>query len=193
MGAVFNTARVELGASVAVIGCGGVGLTVVQAAVLAGADRVIAADVDANKLAHATNLGATDIIDGTAGDPVDRVLELAAPGVDHAFEVVGKPETISQAFRMLRPGGAATIVGVVQAGVSVQLPAFPFLLGRTLRGSATGSNRFRIDIPRYVNLYLQGRLPLEHLIAEQRPFSEVNTALDALAGGVAARTTLMFR
>jgi S-(hydroxymethyl)glutathione dehydrogenase/alcohol dehydrogenase len=192
MGAVHNTARVELGSTVAVIGCGGVGLIAVQAAVQAGARRVIAVDLLPAHLEHAGKLGATDLVDASAGDPVDAVLALTQGGVEHAFEVVGRPDTIAQAFGMLRPGGAATVVGVVAPGVTVQLPAYAFLQGRTVRGSATGSNRFRLDIPAYVELYLQGRLDLDHLVSRRIPFAEVNDALGALRDGSPGRTVLEF-
>jgi S-(hydroxymethyl)glutathione dehydrogenase / alcohol dehydrogenase len=192
IGAVRRTAGVELGATVAVIGCGGVGLVAVQAAVQAGARQVIAIDVVADKVHRARRLGATDTVHATSVDPVEWVLANTDGGVDHAFEVVGRTDTIAQAFRMLRPGGAATIVGVVTPGVTVELPAYLFLQGRTMRGSPTGSNRFRLDIPDYVDLYLQGRLDLDYLVAERVPFASVNTALDRLRGGAFGRTVLIF-
>src|SRR5262249_24550326 len=128
MGAVRHRARVTPGDTVAVVGCGGVGLNVVQAARFAGADRIIAVDVRADKLALAKRFGATDLVDAASQDPVEAVRELTGGGVDHALEVVGKPATIEQAFAMTRIRGTTTVVGVAGPGAMLAIPADELLL-----------------------------------------------------------------
>ena len=172
LGAVLNTARVPAGASVAVVGCGGVGLSAVQAARICGATRIVAVDTRASKLALARELGATDAVDATAGDAVEQVLELTGGGVEWSFEAVGSAATAEQAFGMLRAGGTCTVIGVL-AGSTVSLDGITLNWDRRIQGSLMGSNRFRIDIPRYVDLYLQGRLRLDDLV---RPASRWTTS-----------------
>jgi S-(hydroxymethyl)glutathione dehydrogenase/alcohol dehydrogenase len=157
LGAVFNTARVPPGATVAVIGCGGVGLNCVQGAAIAGASRVVAIDTLPWKLELARAFGATDGIDATAGDPVGQVRELTGGGVEYSFEAIGLKATAEQAFAMLRSGGTATIIGMIPEGERIELPGSDFLDEKKIQGSNMGSNRFRIDMPRYVDLYLGGR------------------------------------
>ena len=127
MGSVFNGARVRPGETVAVIGCGGVGLNVVQGARIAGAARIIAVDRQPAKLELAAVFGATDVVDARPATPCAAVVELTGGGVDHAFEVVGLPATIAQAFEMARPGRTAYVVGVPAAGVSIELPGGPLV------------------------------------------------------------------
>ena len=130
LGAVFNTAKVPPGATVAVIGCGGIGLNVVQGAVVAGAARVIAVDVAAEKLDRARTFGATDTVDATAGDPVGQVQELTRGGVEYSFEALGRKATSEQAFAMLAPGGTATIIGLSPMGHDVRAPGARTSSGR---------------------------------------------------------------
>lgn len=182
LGAVVNTAQVRPGETVAVVGCGGIGLNIVQGARLVGAGRIIAVDVAPTKLASAKRFGATDLV--RAGDgTVDEVTAMTAGGVDHAFEAVGRAATAQTAFKMLAPGGTATIVGMLPQGESIRVAGDALLFDRRLRGSNMGSNRFRVDIPRYLALYRDGRLLLDELISARIDLSGVNAALDALAAG----------
>lgn len=192
LGAVLNTAGVQPGEAVAVIGCGGIGLNAIQGAVIAGAGRVIAVDTSAEKLALAAEFGATDLVDATAEDPVGSVVETTGGGVHHAFEAIGLPATVAQSFDMLRRGGTATVIGMVPAGVKVELAGAGFLQERRIQGSVMGSNRFRIDMPRYIDMYLSGKLKLDQLISDTLSLEEINSAYAALGGGSVARQLITF-
>jgi len=191
VGAVFNTAHVQPGSDVAVIGCGGVGLNVIQGAFLAGASRIIAIDLLEHKLQLAQELGATHVVNASQEDPVAAVRRISPGGVDYAFEVIGLPETIRQAFDMTRRGGMAVVVGLAPSGSQVSLPAAAFLLEKTITGSAYGGTRFRVDIPRLVELYMSGRLKLDPLISRLYPLDQINDAFDALRRGEVARSIII--
>ena len=192
LGAVFNTAKVEAGATVAVVGCGGIGLNVVQGAHLAGASRIVAVDTAAAKLDLARTFGATDVVDASDGDPVAAVRELTGGGVEYAFEAIGLKVAAEQAFAMLANGGTAVVIGMIPLGQKIELPGADFLMEKRIQGSKMGSNRFRHDIPRYVELYLQGRLLLDELVSARLPLSEVNEAFAALQSGSVARSVIVF-
>ena len=193
VGSVFNGARVRPGETVAVIGCGGVGLNIVQGARIAGAERIIAVDRQPAKLDLARVFGATDTVDASAADPVAAVIELTGGGVDHAFEAVGLPATIGQAFKMARPGHTAYVVGVPAAGVAVEVPGAPLVFrAKGLRGLIMGASRFKDDIPMLASLYLQGRLLLDELVAEHLSLDDVNAGYDTLRTGTAARSVVTF-
>ncbi len=192
LGAVFNTARVLPGATVAVIGCGGVGLNCVQGAAIAGAGRVVAVDTLPWKLELARAFGATDAIDATAGDPVGQVRELTGGGVEYSFEAIGLKATAEQAFAMLRSGGTATIIGMIPEGGRIELPGSDFLDEKKIQGSNMGSNRFRIDMPRYVDLYLGGRLKLDELVSARIGLDEINDGFEAMRRGEVARSVIVF-
>jgi S-(hydroxymethyl)glutathione dehydrogenase/alcohol dehydrogenase len=192
LGAVFNTAKVPPGATVAVIGCGGIGLNVVQGAVVAGAARVIAVDVADDKLDRARTFGATDTVDATSDDPVGQVVELTRGGVDYSFEALGRKATSEQAFGMLAPGGTATIIGVSPFGTMIELPALDFLREKKIQGSNMGSNRFRIDMPYYLDLYRQGRIKLDELISQRIKLDEINEGYKTLQAGSGARSVIVF-
>src|SRR5256886_781307 len=149
LGAVFNTARVRAGATVAVIGCGGIGLSVVQGCRIAGAGRIVAVGTQAWKLDLARRLGATDVVNAAEGNPVPTVAELTSGGVDYAFEAIGTPATVRQAVRMTRKGGTIVMIGVVPHGTNVELPGADLVLReKTILGCMVGSDRLRIDMPR---------------------------------------------
>jgi S-(hydroxymethyl)glutathione dehydrogenase/alcohol dehydrogenase len=193
VGAVINTAKVPAGSTVAVLGCGGVGLNVIQGAALAGASRVIAVDLLAPKLEMARRFGATDIIDASQGDPVEAVRELTRGGVEYSFEAIGLVATAEQAFAMLAAGGTATVIGLIPAGQRVSVPASDLWVAeKRLQGSSMGSNRFRYDIPRLIDLYLQGRLNLDDLISTRIGLDEVNDGFRALEAGAVARGLIKF-
>ena len=191
-GAVTRTARVEPGETVAVIGCGGVGLAAVNGAEVAGAGRIIAIDRLAAKAELARTFGATDAIDASSDDVPAKVMALTdGRGVDHAIEAIGRADTVELAFSLLAKGGTATVVGVVPPGVKVALPGIDFLREKRVQGSLMGGVRPAIDIPRYVDLYMQGRLKLDELISRRRPLAEINEGLSDLAAGALARTVII--
>ena len=193
MGSVFRTARVEPGSTVAVLGCGGVGLSCINGAAIAGAARIIAIDREPAKLELAKRFGATDGV--LAGDTlVKQIKEMTQGGVQYSFEAIGLKETVEAAFRMLRPTGTATVIGMVPVGVKVELQAIEFLQEKKLQGSLMGSNRFRTDFPRYAQFYLQGRLKLDELISDRIKLSDVNQGIENLKTNRAsvARQVIVF-
>jgi S-(hydroxymethyl)glutathione dehydrogenase/alcohol dehydrogenase len=196
VGAVWHTARVEPGSTVAVIGCGGVGLNCVQGAALAGASRIVAIDVNPAKLEMAKAFGATDVIDARAGDPVQQVRELlpgrVSPGVNYSFECIGNPVTAQQAFAMLQKGGLATVMGVMRMDAKVELKFSDLIGERRIQGCVMGSNRFRQDVPRYIEMYAQGRLKLDELVSARIRLDDINDGFQALAAGEVARSVVVF-
>ena len=193
LGAVFNRARVRAGQSVAVIGCGGIGLSVVQGCRIAGAGRIVAVDTVPWKLELATRLGATDVVNAADGNPVPAIVKLTGGGVDYAFEAIGTPATVRQAVRMTRKGGTIVMVGVVPVGTNVELPGADLVLReKTILGCMMGSNRFRIDMPRYLELYRSGQLRLDEMISARVPLEGVNDAFEAMRRGTVARSVVVF-
>ncbi len=192
-GAVVHTAKVAPGETVAVIGCGGIGLSAINGAQIAGAGRIIAVDRDPVKLEMARRFGATDVVDASAGDPAAQVLELTKGGVHYAFECVGLKQTVEQAFGMLAPGGTATVVGMVPFGTKVELHGADFLRERRIQGSAMGSNRFRVDMPRLVDFYMQGKLHLDQMISGRLPLEKINEGFEAMKTGGIARNVIVFQ
>jgi S-(hydroxymethyl)glutathione dehydrogenase / alcohol dehydrogenase len=189
LGAVFNTASMPAGATMAVIGLGGIGLAAVQAGAIAGASRIIAIDLVSSKLTMAARFGATDTVNSAEQDPVETVKELTSgEGVDFSFEAVGRAATVRSAFLMLRRGGTATVVGMVPPGDDILLPGPEFLGERRIQGSNMGSNRARVDIPRYGEMYLRGKLNLDDLISARVSLEGVVGSLRALELGETART-----
>lgn len=192
VGSVLNAARVRVGQSVAVIGCGGVGLNVVQGARLAGASRIIAIDRVQAKLARAKQFGATDLVDASAVDAVDAVRELTRGGVEHAFEVVGRAATIEQAFAMLRVRGTATVVGVSHPDARVSIGALDLLGEKRLQGVQMGSSTFRLDVPMLAAMYLDRRLLLDELVSSRISLEQVSAALVDIDDFAGARSVIVF-
>ena len=192
VGAVQNTAKVPPGATVAVLGCGGVGLSAIQGARIAGAARIIAVDMLDSKLELAKHFGATDGVNAGKGDPVEQVKELTGGGVEYAFECIGLKVAAEQAFAMIEHGGVATVVGMIPIGQSIEVPGVDFLFEKKLQGSSMGSNAFRVDMPRYVDLYLQGRLNLDDLISKRVKLDQINQAFTDLEKGEVARQVIEF-
>jgi S-(hydroxymethyl)glutathione dehydrogenase / alcohol dehydrogenase len=187
IGAV-NRAGVETDESVCVIGCGGVGLQVIAGARLAGAAPIVAVDRDQGKLERARRRGATHLVDAASSDAVGAVLELSGGGVEHAFEVVGAPATIRQAWEMLRPGGTAVVVGVSPRGAEVSLPAIDFLGEKTIMGSYYGSAEPRHAIGRIARLVAQDRFDLDGVVSHFITLDDVQDALERLRRGEGARS-----
>jgi len=192
MGAVLNTARIEPGSTVAVFGCGGVGIAAIQGARIAGARMIIAIDQFENKLAMGKKFGATHTVDASNTDAVDAIRSMTGGGVDYAFEAVGVKKLAEQCFECIKPGGTATIIGMIPVGQKVEIDGPKLLTERKIQGTNMGSNRFRIDMPRYVDYYLQGRLNLDDMISRRGKLEDVNEAFRAMKAGEVARTVLMF-
>jgi S-(hydroxymethyl)glutathione dehydrogenase/alcohol dehydrogenase len=175
-----------------VIGCGGVGLAAVQGCRIAGASRIVAVDTMPWKLDLACKLGATDGVLAGDGDPVPSVQALLPGGADYAFECIGLPATTAQAVAMVRKGGVCVLVGVVPFGTKLELPGFDIVLGgKSVVGSMMGGNRFRIDMPRYVDFYLDGRLKLDEMISARLPLEEIQVAFDRMKAGEVARSVVL--
>ena len=190
-GAVRNVGRVAEGESVAVIGCGGVGLQVVAAARLAGADPLIAVDREPAKLELALARGATHAVEAGSATTAARVLRITNGGVQHAFEVVGIPDTMRLAWDVLRSGGTAVVVGLAPRGAEVSLPAIEFLSDKGIRGSYYGTGDPLRDLPRLAGLVLSGELDLGGVITQVDRLDGVEAALERLRRGEGARTVLV--
>jgi NDMA-dependent alcohol dehydrogenase len=194
-GAATNTANIRQGDTVAVVGCGGVGLNVIQGAKYAGAERIIAIDMVPYKLDLAEQFGATDRVDASAGDPVGQVMELTGQrGADVAFEVIGLAQTIEQTITMARRGGQAILVGVPKMDVMVNVPAFfgVVLMEKTIKGSWYGSSNVQKDVPKLARLYSEGHLKLDELVSRTIGLDDVNDAFAAMERGEVARSVIAF-
>ncbi len=194
VGAVTITARVEPGSTVAVFGCGGVGLNCVQGAVLAGAARIIAVDIQPQKLEFARAFGATDVVTAAEEDPVAAIRRLTdGVGVDYAFEALGNPRTIRQGYEALRKGGTLTVAGMAPDGVDLSVNALSLAAQeKIIRGSRFGSARSTVDIPRMLDLYQRGRLRLDEFVTRHYRLDEINDAYDALQRGEVGRGVIVF-
>jgi S-(hydroxymethyl)glutathione dehydrogenase/alcohol dehydrogenase len=192
VGAVINTAGVEPGATVAVFGCGGVGLNCIQGATIAGASQIIAVDMLDNKLEMAKGFGATDTVNASREDPVERIRELTGgPGVHYAFEAIGLVEApFLQSILCTRKRGVTVWVGHAPLNTPVSIDARTLMQEKTVIGSLYGSARPHIEFPRLLNLYREGRLKLDELITKSFPLSGVNEAFGALGRGEVARSVL---
>jgi S-(hydroxymethyl)glutathione dehydrogenase / alcohol dehydrogenase len=193
LGAAIRAAGIRPGETVAVIGCGGVGLSAVNGAVLAGAGQIIAIDRIASKLELAQTFGATNTVDSSAGHAVEHVMALTGGrGVDHVIEAIGLKQTIEDGFAMLAKGGLETIVGAARYDAKIELPALAFLREKRVQGSMMGGVRNGIDIPRYIDLYMDGRLKLDEMISRRRPLEQLNAAFDDMRAGTLARSVIVF-
>lgn len=192
LGAVLNTANVQRGESVVVIGCGGVGLNVVQGARIAGAGQIVAVDANPAKLTRAQQFGATDVVDASIVDAVDTVRRVTGVGADHVFEVVGRPALVRQAFDMAAPGRTAYVVGVQSDDAELTVPVVGFRRGKKIVGVFMGDTDPRADIPTYADLWRTGQLDLESLVSHTITLDEINDGFAMMAGGEAARTVIRF-
>lgn len=191
-GTIFNACKVTPGETIVVIGCGGVGLATINAAKIAGAGRIIAADPMPEKRALAMKLGATDVIDPMDADAAKQIQELTKGGVDHAIEAVGRPASGELAVKSLKRGGTATILGMMPLQHSVGLSAMDLLSGKKLQGAIMGGNRFPVDIPRLVDFYMRGMLDLDSIVSETIPLERINEGFDQMKRGNAARSVIVF-
>ena len=192
LGAVLNTAKVQQGESVAIIGCGGVGLNVIQGARIAGARHIIAIDANPGKLHRARQLGATEAVDASATDAVQAVRDITADGADHVFEVVGRAALVGQAFDMTSPGRTTYVLGIQSDDAELTLPVTGFRRGKRIVGVFMGDTVPRVDIPRYVELWRDGRLDLSGMVSHTLPLDDINAGFAMMTGGEAARTVIKF-
>ena len=191
-GAVVHTAKIAPGSTVAVFGAGGIGLATINAAQIAGAGRIIAIDKEPFKLELAKTFGATDVLDASAGDTVKRILALSGGGVHYSFECIGLKATAEQSFSALRSGGTATLIGMIPVGTRIELHGVDFLRERRIQGCMMGSNRFRTDMPRLIEFYLQGRLHLEEMVSARIALEQINEGFARLKTGGIARDVIVF-
>ena len=193
VGSAINGAQIRPGETVAVIGCGGIGLNIVQGCQLAGAGRIIAVDLNAEKLEAARGFGATDVVDASIDDPVTTVHALTGGGVDAAFEAIGLTATGEQALAMIRPGRTAYLVGVPPFTSTMTVPgALMVLQAKGLRGLFMGNSNFKVEMPNLVRHYLEGRLELDRLVSAHITLDEVNSGYAELKAGATLRSVIMF-
>ncbi len=195
VGAVINTAKVEPGANVVVFGLGGIGLNVIQAAKMVGANMIVGVDINASKQALATKLGMTHFVNPQQleGDLVGHLVELTQGGADYSFECIGNVNTMRQALECCHKGwGVSVIVGVAAAGQEISTRPFQLVTGRVWKGTAFGGARGRTDVPKIVDWYMEGKLNIDDLITQIMPIEQVNEALDLMHKGEAIRTVLTF-
>jgi len=194
VGAVVNTAKVQPGQTIAVYGCGGVGLNVIQGALLCGASRIIAVDLSPAKLEMAKTFGATDVVNGADGNAPDQIRSLTdGLGVDFAFEVIGIASVIQQAFMSLKRGGKVIVVGVPPIGQMVEIPGQMISLEeKSIVGSLYGSANMKRDMPRLIDLYQRKKLKLDELVSKRIKLDDVNAAFADMEKGAVARSVIVF-
>ncbi len=194
IGAVLHTAKVEPGSSVAVFGLGGVGLSVVQGAVLAGAEQIIAIDVNSGKFELARQFGATECMNPREiGDLVQPIVDATDGGVDYSFECIGDVEVMGQALACTQRGwGQAIVIGVAGAGEEIHARPFLLVTGRSWRGTAFGGTRGRTQLPQFVDRYMAGRIKLDEMVTETLPLEEINTAFERMHAGEVIRSVILY-
>lgn len=195
VGAVLNTAKVEPGASVAVFGCGGIGLSVIQGAVMAKASRILAIDVNEEKFELARKLGATDCVNPAKFDrPIQEVIvDMTDGGVDYSFECVGNVQLMRSALECAHKGwGESIIIGVAGSGEEISTRPFQLVTGRVWRGSAFGGVKGRTELPNYVELYMQGKLNIDDFVSQELPLDRINDAFDDMHEGKTIRSVIRF-
>jgi len=191
-GAAVNTADIKEGDTVAVIGCGGVGMSIIQGARIKGASIIICIDPTEDSQKLALEVGATHVINPFTEDTLERVKEICGGmGVNHAFEALGKTQTMEQAFNILRPGGEAIIVGVTSLKESLKLPAAAFLGEFSIVGSLYGDSTPKEDLPMFVDWYTEGKLKLDEMITKVIKLEDINDALDEMSRGEGVRTVII--
>lgn len=195
IGAVLNTAKVEKGANVAVFGMGGIGLSVIQGAKMAGAGKIIAIDINDAKFEMAQSFGATDFINPKkiSGSVTDEVIKLTDGGADYSFECVGNVQLMRQALECCHKGwGESIIIGVAGAGEEISTRPFQLVTGRVWKGSAFGGVKGRTELPGYVDRYMKGEIKLDELVTFTMPIEEINKAFDYMHEGKAIRSVVTF-
>lgn len=190
-GAAIHTAGVHAGSTVAVFGCGGIGLSAIQGARFAGATKVIAVDLLDNKLEQAREFGATETVNAASHDPVEAIKEITGGGVDYSFDAIGLAKVALQCIQSLAQGGTATLVGVIPDDQTIPL-GWRMLGGeQKVQGCIMGSNRFRLDLPMLADLYMEGRLKLDEMISRRGTLEDVNDMMQKLRGGEVTRQVMI--
>ncbi|UHD16145.1 S-(hydroxymethyl)glutathione dehydrogenase/class III alcohol dehydrogenase [Thiocapsa bogorovii] len=195
IGAVLNTAKVEAGSTVAVFGLGGIGLSVIQGAVMAKAARIIGIDLNPAKFEMARQLGATDCINprDLAGSVTEAIVEMTRGGVDYSFECIGNVDVMRQALECCRMGwGVSTIIGVAGGGQEIRTRPFQLVTGRTWKGSAFGGVKGRSQLPGYVEQYLAGEIEVDRMVTHTMPLEDINHAFDLMHNGESIRSVIVF-
>jgi S-(hydroxymethyl)glutathione dehydrogenase/alcohol dehydrogenase len=200
IGSVINTAAFRAGQTIAVFGCGGVGLSAIMAAKLSGAAKIFAVDTNDMKLEKARELGAEYVINASKEDPVQRIVALAGGGlsyagggVDHAIECTGNVTVMAQAFNSIHNGGLCVVAGMAPLGAMLSIEPWGFNLGKCIKGSIQGHIRATLDIPRYVDLYMGGKLPIDKLVSKRyKGLSNINEVLSDLENGKVVRGVVVF-
>jgi S-(hydroxymethyl)glutathione dehydrogenase/alcohol dehydrogenase len=192
IGAAINTASIRPGESIAIFGCGGVGLSAVMGAKLAGAGKIIAVDTLDRKLVMANKLGADFMINASQDDPIVKIMEITGGGADYALECIGNVDVMTQAFTSIRYGGKLIVVGMAPLGTTLNIATYEFLLGKGVTGTVQGDINPQIDIPRYVDLYMNGKLPIDKLISKTYSLDEINEGFEALEKGEIIRSVIKF-
>lgn len=195
IGAVLNTAKVEPGSTVAVFGLGGIGLSVIQGAVLAKASRIVVIDINEDKFEMAKQLGATDFVNPkNFSDPIqDVIVDLTDGGVDYSFECIGNPNTMRAALECCHKGwGESVIIGVAGAGQEISTRPFQLVTGRVWRGTAFGGVKGRTELPDYVERYLKGEIKVDEMVTHTMPIEDINKAFDLMHGGQSLRSVVLF-
>lgn len=193
VGAALKTAQVKPGSTVAVFGAGGVGLSIIQGARIAGAVKIIAVDLSDEKLATAKKLGATDTVNAS-GDVMKEIMAMTGGiGVDYGFEAIGIPAVVDQAQKVTRRGGTMTVVGVGKLSQKLELNALMFpMTSKTIKGSMYGSAEFKVDFPKYLELYKQGKLDLDSMVTRTYSIDEVAQAFEDMEAGKNARGVIVY-
>ncbi len=192
LGAAINTAAIKPGQSVAVFGCGGVGLSAVMGARLAGAGKIIAVDILDQKLETARELGADVLINASKEDPQQKIAELTGIGADAAIECIGNVDVMLQAFGSIHNGGKCVVAGMAPLGAVLNIAPFEFLLGKTITGSVQGEINPFEDVPRYVDMFMEGKVPFEKMITKSYGLEEINEAFEALEKGEVVRSVIKY-
>jgi len=192
IGAAINTADVRPGESIAIFGCGGVGLSAIMGAKLAGAGKIIAIDTVDSKLNKAKELGADYMVNASQDEPQGKVAEITGGGADYAIECIGNVDVMVQALGAVRTGGICVVAGMAPLADTLSIAPFHFLLGKTITGSTQGDVVPQIDIPRYIDLFMAGKLPIDKLITKSYNLDQVNEAFEALKKGEAIKSVIKF-
>ena len=194
IGAVMNTAKVEPGANVAVFGLGGIGLNVIQGARIAGADKIIGVDLNADKVVLAEQFGMTHFVNPSdVEDVVGAIVDLTDGGVDYSFECIGNVDVMRQALECCHKGwGESIIIGVAGAGQEIATRPFQLVTGRVWKGTAFGGAKGRTDVPRIVDWYMEGKINIDDLITHTMPLDEINTAFDLMHEGKSIRSVVVY-
>jgi len=193
IGSVLNTAGLKAGENIAIYGCGGVGLSAVLGAKVAGAGKIIAIDLLDQKLEMAKDLGADCLINASGEDAPKRIVELTGGGADYALECIGNVDVLAQAFASLRSGGKCVLVGIVPPGAKLSIPAGELAArGKVVTGAFLGSVQPLVHIPKYVDLFMAGKLPLDKLITRSYSLDEINDAFRAMEEGEVRRSVIRF-